>query len=71
MISYKQIPDYGDPRGAGPDRLLMFLVFGFIMLVLLRSFWLSADDSRPGLFADSNKSVVMRGVESARRKHAS
>ena len=31
--------DYGDPRNAGgPDLLMMVLVFGFIVMVLLRVF---------------------------------
>jgi hypothetical protein len=31
--------DYGDPRNAGgPDQLMMVLVFGFIVMVLLRVF---------------------------------
>jgi hypothetical protein len=39
MIGHKEIPNYGDPRDAGPDRLLMFLIFGFILMVLFRAFW--------------------------------
>jgi hypothetical protein len=31
--------DYGDPTNSGgPDQLIMILVFGFIVLVLLRAF---------------------------------
>jgi hypothetical protein len=32
--------DYGDPTNAGgPDQLMMVLVFGFIVMVLLRVFF--------------------------------
>jgi hypothetical protein len=32
--------DYGDPRNAGgPDKLMMILIFGFIVMVLLRVFF--------------------------------
>jgi hypothetical protein len=32
--------DYGDPRNAGgPDQLMMILIFGFIVMVLLRVFF--------------------------------
>jgi hypothetical protein len=37
MTGYES-PDYGSPKPAGPDHLLMFLVFGFIILLLLRAF---------------------------------
>jgi len=31
--------DYGDPaNNGGPDQLIMILIFGFIVLVLLRTF---------------------------------
>jgi hypothetical protein len=31
--------DYGDPTNAGgPDQLMMILIFGFIVMVLLRVF---------------------------------
>jgi hypothetical protein len=39
MADYRQSPD-NNPKRGGPDRLLMFLVFSFIAMVLLRAFWL-------------------------------
>ena len=39
MTGYGQSPDYGNPMHGGPDRLLMFLILAFIMMVLLRAFW--------------------------------
>jgi hypothetical protein len=37
MTGYES-PDYGSPKQAGPDQFLMFLVFGFIVMLLLRAF---------------------------------
>jgi hypothetical protein len=40
MTDREQNRDYGDSKPRGPDRLLMFLVFSFVGMVLLRAFWL-------------------------------
>jgi hypothetical protein len=41
MLDREQHRDYREPKRGGPDRLLMFLVFVFIIGVLLRAFWVS------------------------------
>jgi hypothetical protein len=38
MTDPEQRPDYRASKSRGPDRLLMFLVFVFIIGVLLRAF---------------------------------